>query len=33
MMPGGEPEFGRTGIRDLVLRDPDGYKPGFLEKK
>ena len=33
MMPGGEPEFGRTGTRELVLRDPDGYEPRFLEKR
>jgi hypothetical protein len=31
--PAGEPEFGPTGNRELVLCDPDGYKPRFLEKK
>jgi hypothetical protein len=31
--PVGEPEFGSTGNRELVLGDPDGYTPRFLEKK
>src|SRR5688572_8208971 len=31
--PEGEPEVGATGIREFTLRDPDGYRLTFFEKK
>jgi catechol 2,3-dioxygenase-like lactoylglutathione lyase family enzyme len=31
--PEGEPEVGAAGIREVVLRDPDGYRLAFFDKK
>jgi catechol 2,3-dioxygenase-like lactoylglutathione lyase family enzyme len=33
MEPEGEPEAQTKGRREFVLRDPDGYKLAFFEKK
>jgi catechol 2,3-dioxygenase-like lactoylglutathione lyase family enzyme len=33
MKPEGEPELRRPGSREFVLRDPDGYKLAFFQKK
>ena len=33
LKPEGEPEKRRPGSREFVLRDPDGYKLAFFEKK
>jgi catechol 2,3-dioxygenase-like lactoylglutathione lyase family enzyme len=33
MMPDGEPEVRASGNREFVLRDPDGYKLAFFQKK
>jgi|Tabmets5t2r1_1033131.scaffolds.fasta_scaffold125482_1 catechol 2,3-dioxygenase-like lactoylglutathione lyase family enzyme len=33
MKPGGEPEKQPSGNREFVLRDPDGYKLAFFQKK
>jgi catechol 2,3-dioxygenase-like lactoylglutathione lyase family enzyme len=33
MKPDGEPQAGPSGNREFVLRDPDGYKLAFFEKK
>jgi hypothetical protein len=31
--PAGEPEVRPSGNREFVLRDPDGYKLVFIQKK
>jgi catechol 2,3-dioxygenase-like lactoylglutathione lyase family enzyme len=33
MKPEGEPEVQSSGTREFVLRDPDGYKLAFFQKK
>jgi catechol 2,3-dioxygenase-like lactoylglutathione lyase family enzyme len=33
MKPDGEPQVRSPGKREFVLRDPDGYKLAFFEKK
>jgi catechol 2,3-dioxygenase-like lactoylglutathione lyase family enzyme len=33
MKPEGEPEVQASGNREFVLRDPDGYKLAFFQKK
>ena len=33
MKPDGEPEVKTSGNREFVLRDPDGYKLAFFQKK
>ena len=33
MKPDGEPIMRRSGNREFVLRDPDGYKLAFFQKK
>ncbi len=33
MKPDGEPEVRASGNREFVLRDPDGYKLAFFQKK
>jgi hypothetical protein len=33
MKPDGEPQVRLSGNREFVLRDPDGYKLAFFEKK
>jgi catechol 2,3-dioxygenase-like lactoylglutathione lyase family enzyme len=33
MKPDGEPEVQASGNREFVLRDPDGYKLAFFQKK
>jgi catechol 2,3-dioxygenase-like lactoylglutathione lyase family enzyme len=33
MMPAGEPHEGPTGNREFILRDPDGQRLAFFEKK
>jgi catechol 2,3-dioxygenase-like lactoylglutathione lyase family enzyme len=33
MKPDGEPEIRASGNREFVLRDPDGYKLAFFQKK
>jgi hypothetical protein len=33
MKPLGEPEVRPSGNREFVLRDPDGYKLVFFQKK
>jgi catechol 2,3-dioxygenase-like lactoylglutathione lyase family enzyme len=33
MKPAGEPEVRPSGNREFVLRDPDGYKLAFFQKK
>jgi catechol 2,3-dioxygenase-like lactoylglutathione lyase family enzyme len=33
MKPVGEPELRSSGNREFVLRDPDGYKLAFFQKK
>jgi predicted enzyme related to lactoylglutathione lyase len=33
MKPAGEPQKGSQGGREFMLRDPDGYKLVFFEKK
>ena len=33
MKPDGEPQARSSGNREFVLRDPDGYKLAFFEKK
>jgi catechol 2,3-dioxygenase-like lactoylglutathione lyase family enzyme len=33
MKPEGEPEVRPSGNREFVLRDPDGYKLAFFQKK
>jgi catechol 2,3-dioxygenase-like lactoylglutathione lyase family enzyme len=33
MKPSSEPQAGPSGNREFVLRDPDGYKLVFFEKK
>jgi hypothetical protein len=33
MKPLGEPEVRASGNREFVLRDPDGYKLVFFQKK
>jgi hypothetical protein len=33
MKPDGAPEVRDSGNREFVLRDPDGYKLAFFQKK
>ena len=33
MKPDGEPQARSSGTREFVLRDPDGYKLAFFQKK
>jgi catechol 2,3-dioxygenase-like lactoylglutathione lyase family enzyme len=33
MKPDGEPEVRASGNREFLLRDPDGYKLAFFQKK
>jgi catechol 2,3-dioxygenase-like lactoylglutathione lyase family enzyme len=33
MKPAGEPKVGLSGNREFVLRDPDGYKLTFFQRK
>lgn len=33
LTPDGEPGKGPSGIREFVLRDPDGYKLAFFQRK
>jgi hypothetical protein len=33
MKPAGEPRVQLSGSREFVLRDPDGYKLVFFQKK